>query len=79
MKDLLLWTANGYLMVEFHFNFIGCLLYSVRLIKISCTVFANHCAVSNTAHLKFYGKYSTVFVFDPPTQKTIINSILCTC
>ena len=36
--------------VEFHFNFIGCLLYSVRLIKIDCTVFANHCAVFDIQH-----------------------------
>ena len=36
--------------IEFHFNFIGCLLYSIRLIKINCTVFANHCAVFDIQH-----------------------------
>ena len=36
--------------IEFHFNVIGCLLYSVRLIKINCTVFANHCAVFDIQH-----------------------------
>ena len=34
--------------IEFHF--IGCLLYSVRLIKINCSVFANHCAVFDIQH-----------------------------
>ena len=45
------WLATSWWnFIEFHFNFIGCLLYSVRLIKINCTVFANHCAVFDIQH-----------------------------
>ena len=41
-------------------------------------VFVNYNTVFYVAHLTFYGRYSTVVVFDFPTQNTI-NIIVVFC
>ena len=44
----------------------------------NCTVFVNHNTVCLCSTLTFYGRYSTVVVFDLPTQNTI-NIIVVFC
>ena len=45
------------------------------IIKLTVLYFQPQCCISYTVHLTFYGKYSTNFVFDCPTQSTIIFNL----
>ena len=69
MMNLLL--AISLKSVGYCFKFLEFHTYNNKIVFIT-VLYIPHSALFST--LQLYGKYSTLFLFDPPTQNTLCNT-----